>query len=72
MSIAGAMFESRLAVSRSLQGRHEEEVVLARSGNRRTEKLTSKAARVESLSRLGAVLLTPAIRLKRLRHSRGR
>jgi tetratricopeptide (TPR) repeat protein len=52
-----ATYESRLAVLRSLQGRHAEAVSLARSGVEGLKKLSSKTLRAQSLARLGAVLL---------------
>ena len=52
-----AMYESRLAVLRSLQGRHAEAVALAGPATEGLSKLSSKMLRAQSLSRLGSVLL---------------
>jgi tetratricopeptide (TPR) repeat protein len=52
-----ATFESRIAVLRSLQGRHDEAVKFARSGVEGLSKLPSKTLRAQSLARLGNVLL---------------
>jgi serine/threonine-protein kinase len=52
-----AMYESRLAVLRSLQGRHAEAVALAGPATEGLSKMSSKALRAQSLSRLGSVLL---------------
>jgi eukaryotic-like serine/threonine-protein kinase len=52
-----AMYESRLAVLRSLQGRHSEAVALAGPATEGLSKLSSKTLRAQSLSRLGSVLL---------------
>jgi tetratricopeptide (TPR) repeat protein len=60
MSLTGtskAMYESRLAVLRSLQGRHAEAVALAGPATEGLSKLSSKTLRAQSLSRLGFVLL---------------
>jgi len=51
-----ATFESRVAILRSLQGRHEEAVKLAQSGVEGLSKLPSKTLRAQSLARLGSVL----------------
>ncbi|HEY6125193.1 MAG TPA: protein kinase [Steroidobacteraceae bacterium] len=52
-----AMYESRLAVLRSLQGRHVEAVALAVPATEGLSKMASKMLRAQSLSRLGSVLL---------------
>jgi serine/threonine-protein kinase len=52
-----AMYESRLAVLRSLQGRHAEAVALAGPATEGLSKMSSKMLRAQSLSRLGTVLL---------------
>ena len=60
MTLAGtgkAMYESRLAVLRSLQGRHAEAVALAAPATEGLSKLSSKTLRAQSLSRFGSVLL---------------
>ncbi|HEU4779186.1 MAG TPA: protein kinase [Steroidobacteraceae bacterium] len=60
MTFAGtskAMYESRLAVLRSLQGRHAEAVALAVPATEGLSKMSSITLRAQSLSRLGSVLL---------------
>jgi len=52
-----ATYQSRLALLRSLQGKHAEAVTLARAGAEGLKKLASKTLRAQSLARLGAVLL---------------
>ena len=52
-----AMYENRLAVLRSLQGRHAEAVALAVPAAEGLSKMSSKMLRAQSLSRLGSVLL---------------
>ena len=59
-SLAGttkAMYQSRLAVLRTLQGQKEEAVTLARAGVEGLKQLASKTLRAQSLQRLGAALL---------------
>ena len=52
-----ATYESRLAVLRSAQGRHDEAIKLAQAGVEGLSKLPSKTLRAQSLAKQGAVLL---------------
>jgi serine/threonine-protein kinase len=52
-----ATCDSRLAVLRSLQGRHDEAIALARSGVEGLKSLQSRTLRAQSLAKLGSVLL---------------
>ncbi|MEO8019862.1 MAG: tetratricopeptide repeat protein, partial [Pseudomonadota bacterium] len=52
-----ATYDSRLALLRSLQGRHQEAVALAQSGVDGLKSLASKTLRAQGFARLGTVLL---------------
>jgi serine/threonine-protein kinase len=53
----GAMNDSRLSLLRSLQGRHDAAVTLARSSSNALKGIPQKHVQAQSLQRLGAVLL---------------
>jgi serine/threonine protein kinase/tetratricopeptide (TPR) repeat protein len=52
-----ATSDSRLSVLRSLQGRHDEAIALARAGAEGLKTLQSKTLRAQSLAKLGSALL---------------
>ena len=63
LSFAGAELAAhngRLAVHRSLQGRHEEAILLAKSSAKELQNHPSKTIRAQTLARLGSVLLDAA------------